>query len=732
MDLGRWKHRARNLSGPCRRHSKRDPLRQEIQGWSAEITSKAPRVLLLLWTAFLIFISLRWLAIDTVPPAWDEAHHLRLAVQYGQELRSLDLKVAFSPHNFNYPPLYHWTLASALKLFNRVPDSGGYLNCLYLSFLIFSMFELVLFLTKNPWTALAGAAALSSCPFILHMVRFPLIDLALTFWVCFALLCLFRSENFSNRKGSLLLGLAWGLGLMTKWSFFMYMLTPTVWSIVKSRKEDRPNVSRFLIVFAVIVFPWYFPNLFFVLRRMFLSSGGESIDPPVATLAAWLWYPRNFIVIMGGITTALFSVGLLDGIRKKRWQILIGCVLFSYLLWSATHNKDYRYFMPAVPFFVLVGVLWLDKIQARLALPLIALFAAQAWLSSFGWGNNGWPGAYLPRREDWKQSELLKCADDYGRIYERPAMLSTISPTPSLCNISIRYATVQNRIEDRIKIMGNPEPAEYFSMIDFVLDQKSGWDPYSAEYLNHKEIEESRWFKKVYKEIGRWALPHPQDEAVLYAVDPRPGESWSAAEILRALETHPMDPEAKIRDVKIQTVPINAVETSRGHLKSLDLDVGSVEYRGLNLGRTTIRISDLWINIPLLKEKGILKIVRMKSLEPRVQIAAADLERFAGVLGGKYVRDCHVELEEGIIKVSARALNAVNVSVWLRFEADPASNAVRQEFEKIKIGFVTVPRILYRTFTDRFHYLEANPGMLFDLKIDSVRADQGTVRINIP
>ena len=69
------------------------------------------------WGALLILFLVHvgyfswWMGTDTRPPAWDESHHLRIALEYKEELGAGRWGRLLRPVFSNYPPLYHLSLA---------------------------------------------------------------------------------------------------------------------------------------------------------------------------------------------------------------------------------------------------------------------------------------------------------------------------------------------------------------------------------------------------------------------------------------------------------------------------------------------------------------------------------------------------------------------------------------------------------------------------------------------
>src|SRR5262245_39063900 len=92
-----------------------------------------------------------WMKADSRPPAWDESHHLRIALEYRRALGQGDWGRLFRPSYSNYPPLYHLGLAALLRPdagaaspagFNADVDRAVSVNLFYLALLIVSLLVL--------------------------------------------------------------------------------------------------------------------------------------------------------------------------------------------------------------------------------------------------------------------------------------------------------------------------------------------------------------------------------------------------------------------------------------------------------------------------------------------------------------------------------------------------------------------------------------------------------------
>ncbi len=169
-----------------------------------------------------------WLALDEQPQVWDMAHHQIRGWESLGALNAGRLPEDFSSLSSYYPPLYYIQEMVVLSLWpNR--DALVFLSNLPGLVLLFGgawwLASRCLTRGAAPWAAL-----LAWCfPLVAWISRFSLLDVALSGWVMLAL-CLVAKSRYLERRGfSLLLGLVIAAGMLTKWTFILFLVFPLVW-----------------------------------------------------------------------------------------------------------------------------------------------------------------------------------------------------------------------------------------------------------------------------------------------------------------------------------------------------------------------------------------------------------------------------------------------------------------------------------------------------------------------
>ena len=166
-----------------------------------------------------------WMLLDIRPPNYDQGLHLFRTFNYWEALSSGSKD--WWQHMLNvepfYPPFYHLSLIPLTLIFGFTLDTGGIGNSFYMVVMTLSTYGIGKILyTRN--AGLIAAFLVSSYPLIVSMSREYLISVMLTAMTTLAYYLFLKSENFENKKYSLYFSFIFAVGLMVKWTFFIYVL----------------------------------------------------------------------------------------------------------------------------------------------------------------------------------------------------------------------------------------------------------------------------------------------------------------------------------------------------------------------------------------------------------------------------------------------------------------------------------------------------------------------------
>jgi 4-amino-4-deoxy-L-arabinose transferase-like glycosyltransferase len=311
-------------------------------------TSRLARIGLICLILILVGINVFWLLTSYVPYVnqdWVLVHPLKMhrLIEDGQLARIASVS------NY-YPPFTPFVTAiSTFYLFGASDFS---------SLLSFNIFFVILLLSvygigkvlHNEWVGLFAAAIAGLMPIINNMSRTYNWDFPLGAMVCLSIYLLLRSEDFSSRKYSLLFGVSAGLGLLTKWSFFCFVIGPAVYALYRGMRYKRRyvlvNSGLSALIGLAIACVWYVPNI---------SISTDLVTNVVANWNSLPWYGYIFF-LQAQMLVPMAIAGIFSFfyycLRCKNWTIF-WWIIIPYIILSMITSKMPRYTLPYLPAFAI-------------------------------------------------------------------------------------------------------------------------------------------------------------------------------------------------------------------------------------------------------------------------------------------------------------------------------------------------------------------------------------------
>ncbi len=266
----------------------------------------------------------------------------------------------------HYVPLYFFLPVICRLFFETGYHFNIMFNIIYFALLLICLY----FFTKKMYgktTALLAVSLVSLYPGIYCTSRFFYIEFGLLWIVVFSIYMLIQSDYFSNRKYSILSGIAVGIGLMIKATYtlfifplFFYFLIMSLWRAIRDKeKEIFFNIIICNCIWCAIA-GWKYFRLH-ALRQYFMNyviEGGGSIFDYAGYLHNVLLQPSFLIVFL--ISVVWFLVYE----RKERKIIFLLLLLPAFLYHSLMlHLKMSRYILPLLPTIAVVSAWWLNSIK---------------------------------------------------------------------------------------------------------------------------------------------------------------------------------------------------------------------------------------------------------------------------------------------------------------------------------------------------------------------------------
>ncbi len=319
--------------------------------------------------------------LDNVPLYFDEAGFYNLSILYHRYLFFWWPKINKIFHNFHsistfYPPLIFIERTLFYAIFGVSQDVSILANLVFLFVLIYSAFLIGKYI-NNTETGLLAAFLVSFYPGIYGFSRTNFLAIPVAAAVAFSLYLLLRTENFTNRRFSILFGLAMGCGLLIKWLYLIYIIPPIlacfVISFNKYKKSDFTKVfTNFLLAVAMssaVALPWYLPNI----KNLMPQILDASYDNP-----NW----SNFIKY---VIKNPFRLNLLQQvILMERYQLFtLYTILFIFFLIKYLVSEDGRikwiistsFFIPYLIFNFAIIELYSGELCPRYTINLFILIA---------------------------------------------------------------------------------------------------------------------------------------------------------------------------------------------------------------------------------------------------------------------------------------------------------------------------------------------------------------------
>jgi len=515
---------------------------------------RGPAIVLYIATAVWL-INAAWMMRDTRPPVWDMALHQTYALNYVPGYGAAG-GVEFWRASGNYPPFVHLVIAACYILFHPSPHIAVLANLPATLLLLWAIHGLA--------SNLAGAvAARWACllaafgPYMLWMSRETILDYWMSAWVAAALLVLLRSRAFALRTESLLMGVTIALGMLTKWLFAGFVLFPMALVCLRTRiwrdRERLINLADTILIATVGAATWYLPNLPALVQHFAENAriGAREGEPPVLSFQSFIYYLR---LLEGyqlfGVLFLFFAVSAFFVLRRKILSdgtFLVAAVAGGWLAMTLLRTKDPRFTMPLLGLLAVLPGAWIQSWPrgwpgraAKAA--LLCFLAAQAYMTNFGirrlprqviiargyqgslaWDWNLYSQDYFhvlgpPRREDWRQNEILRRAAEHARASGAELSLAIVPDLPRFNAANFGLYARLGRIEARVD---HPQSAEKgtgsFALYNYAVmkegDQGMPWTTSANALLNKVILDEPGTFEL----LGLYPLPDG-DYARLYRI----------------------------------------------------------------------------------------------------------------------------------------------------------------------------------------------------------------------
>ncbi len=338
-----------------------------------------------------------WLKLERLPPLGDGIRYLLRGMEFFGIYSEKGLG-AFCKEMFKsvdaLPPSIEITYFLYYKLFGISTEMELMVNSIYLGIGIIGVYCIAKYLfNKN--TGLLAALIFTSFPAVLVFSRLGFREFHIMCSVVVVVYFLLRTENFSNRKFSVLFGISMGILLLIKYVGLVFIGAPISTVLIgviykrfflkKISKGLFFNMGISLFFFCIIGLPWYIVNLkncfiYMQQRSNYLSSGDFCFSTnDLFFYSKGLFngmLPQVYFLLF--IVTVLFSFFVFIGkknVTKDVKNILLVCfyLMIPFLFYTFFGVKDLSHILPLLPFIGIVVAGGYNLISGKLTRKIVLL-----------------------------------------------------------------------------------------------------------------------------------------------------------------------------------------------------------------------------------------------------------------------------------------------------------------------------------------------------------------------
>jgi len=650
-----------------------------------------------------------WLTIDTRPPEWDHANHLQRAVSCARDVAAGDWRTILTRSSF-YPPIVPCAAGLVYRVLPTDAAAGAIVMLLFLAGGMAATYALGRILAGGT-AGVAAAWIFGTAPFVIFSVlRFQL-DLPLATLVATALLVLVLTDGFTRVGWSVLAGVVFGIGMLTKPPFAVYLLPPIVWILVIERhRRAVTNAALAALVAVAVSVAWYGPRVVGMPRQIAfraVTHAAEEGKPPTLSAAGLAFYPMSLPMQLGIVATILLLAGIVVAVLRRQGVALVAFVV-PLALFMLLRNKDLRYTLPLLPAAAVLGGIVVASLGTGLRRSLLGVLVLVGLVQLSGvvwavpppvtlpWLGQRWVLASPPVRADWHQRDFLRLI-----VQDRAGRPATVSVVPNDNYFSVsnfRYYAVRDELPLSLTRPWDGEPLG----IDYMIVKTGDQGPDFSEAKSRRVMERlarDPALARVYPVIADLPLPDGSTGTLRAR---RIGEAASSPPdaLARTLENAMRRRIGEVaRDVDGLDIRIvHDDELTRGRVQRVEVmaraaAVGELRKRDA----ATLRVQDLrFVAEQVLVNPYALDAGRVDVLDvgrfrlERMEVAPADLQAFVSALKG--FRGTRVRLGPGWIDL---VVEQPGPDLMARVRIVPAAG---QPFglavDHARVGWLPLPRLL--------------------------------------
>ena len=659
----------------------------------------------------LVLITALWLAIDRRPPEWDHANHLERVVHCAEDMSRHDVRAIIERSSF-YPPVVP---CSAAIVYRLAPSDVAAAQSVILAFLGLGMATVYLLGRRlaGGTEGVVAAVVFGCAPFVVFSSQRFQLDLPLAAMVAVALLVILLTDGFTRLGWSLVAGLVFGVGMLTKPPFAAYVLVPVVLVVALSVERRRAAIQAALAVLigAALSVPWYGPRLFGMIPQISARSfkqAAESGHPDPLTATALLFYPTWLAPQIGVLALVLLLVGIVIAAMRRQW-ILLAAVLAPFALFELLQNKNLRYTLPLVPVAAVLAGMAFGLLRGRartvgaivLALVCALQVSATALALPSGWTLPGLGVPFVlespPSTGNWRHREIMALISKDSR--GEPVTVSVV-PNDNYFSVSnFRYYGTRDGLPIQFTRAWDGEPIGVEYMVLKTGDVGPSWTAEKPRRIAER-LQGDSSLARVFPVIGEFQLPDGSTATVRarrLTENVAETDAAFAREVQAAVRRALADVATDVQGLEIE---LSHDETLlRGHIGRVEIRaatarVGELKRPGsplLRVGDVQFVFEDVLVNPFAVHATGRLSpLDARRAVLERVTIREEDLRAFLKEQKG--FKTASVKFEPGAL---AFAMSLPGPDVAARVRVLPATEKpFALAADHVTVGGIPVPSML--------------------------------------
>ena len=302
-------------------------------------------ILLMAMVAVNGIVTRMWLMRDSSPLFSDESYYLWVTTQYYDILRSpsLDMFRDFILVNEFRPPFRMLMVLPFYSVFGISRDVAVMSNIVFWIMLLYSVYLICRRLFSRD-VGLLASFFIATTPIMFGLSRSYLSDFPLAAVTMIAVYFLLRTEHFTNRTYSYLLGLVVGIGILIKIESLMFVLFPILYIMYKSDIFKLGTLLKFLVKNILYVIPVILSGIFlgtyiYAIADLVIWPGNEKFGTGLMVIFIVLGIITiGFLWFMGSVTIGFLSGDSKKAVLKRNGlTYLSSIILLVYLL---QYNRD--------------------------------------------------------------------------------------------------------------------------------------------------------------------------------------------------------------------------------------------------------------------------------------------------------------------------------------------------------------------------------------------------------